>query len=362
MKRRAHQSEARTRVRSTKVPIMNCSLRGSASNMSEDNEQRTDLQALLEDKPEIEPTQFIDGDKLVILMVESGVPALTESAIAESSDYNLPSITGLNRAPACRIYSLLRTLKFLDEDRDQDGAASILSRTSEDLANEIQFQPPFMPPSSEIIASTVSGNTDMRNKPDQQGMYGRLESLQQRSRELLKAHPHLEPMRLRTAKEKLEISVVDGALRVQPTSEPCQPYLDVRDAPQVRLYMLDRSIQRLELKLYGQVSEIKVVKSSGKSKAQEKLARALAQVDCGNISVFIRRSRKMIFLSGPERHIIYGDLKIALTAQGTLREEEGSAPVDYAEMEFGVLPPDVRQVLNAFFAYLSTRLTKRVKG
>ena len=330
--------------------------------MSEDNEQRAGLQELLKDNPEIELTQFVDGDKLVTLLVESGVPTLTESAIAESSNCNLPSITELNGAPACRIYSLLRTLKFLDEGRNQEGAAAILSRTSEELGKEIQFQPPFMPPSSEIIASTVSGNTDMRNKPDQRGMYGRLESLQQRFRELLKAHPDLKPMRLRTAKEKLDISVVDGALCIQPTCEPCQPYLDVRDAPQVRLYMLDRSIRGLERKLYGQVSEIKVVKSSGKSKAQEKLARALAQVDCGNLSIFIRRSRKTLFLSGPERHIIYGDLRIALTAQGTLREEEGSAPVDFTEMEFGVLRPNVRQVLKAFFAYLSTRSGKRVKA
>ena len=119
--------------------------------MSEDIEQRADLQALLEDNPEIEPTQFIDGDKLVILMVESGVPILTESAIAESSDYNLPSITELNGAPSCHIYSLLRRLNFLDEDRNQEGAATILSKTSEEPGKEIQFQPPLMPPSSEII-------------------------------------------------------------------------------------------------------------------------------------------------------------------------------------------------------------------
>jgi hypothetical protein len=339
--------------------------------MSEDIDQRTNLQALLEDNPEIEPIQFIDGDKLVTLMVESGVPILTQSAIAESSDYNLPSITELNGAPVCRIYSLLRTLKFLDGDRNQEGAAAILSKTSdsssrehqsEELGKEIQFQPPFMPPSSERIASAVSGNTDMENRPDHQGMYGRLESLEQRFRELLKTHPHSEPMRLRTAKEKLEISVIDGTLRVQPTCEPCQPYLDVRDAPQVRLYMLDRTIQSLERKLYGQISEIKVLKSSGKSKAQEKLACALTQVDCGRLSILIRRSRKTLFLSGPERHIIYGDLKVALTAQDALREEEGSAPVDYAETEFGVLRPNVRQVLKAFFAYLSTRSGKRVKA
>lgn len=332
--------------------------------MSEDIEQRlkSELQTLLEENPELEPTQLIDGDNLIILAVENGIPRLTERPRPESSDYDIPCVTDLHGTPIYRIYNLLQTLKFLDEERNQTDAADILARTSEEAGTEIRIDPPCMPPMPEIITSIVSGNTDLQNKPSQHGMYRNLESLHHRFRELLKAQPNLEPLRLSTAKKNVEISVVDGDLRVQPTGEPCQPYLDVRDTPQVRLYTLDRSVRGLERKLYGHVSEIKVGKSSGKSKAEEKLVCSLAQVDCGNVSILIRRSRKTLFLSGSAKHIIYGDLKIVLTEEGTLRQEDGSEPVGYATMEYGALPPNVKQVLNALFAYLSTRSSKQAEA
>jgi len=279
----------------------------------------------------------------------------------ECTNYDLPSATDLRQTPTYRIYNLLQTLKFLDQERNQAGAADILVQTPEVVAEEIRFEPPSMPPAPEIIASIVSGNTDLQNRPVQHGMYRNLESLQQRFRQLLKAHPNLEPLRLSTAKENVEISAVHGDLCLHSTSEPCHRYIDVSDTPHVRLFMLDRSIRGLERKLYGQASDIKVVKSSGKSKAHDKLARSLEQVDCGNIAVLIRRSRKTLFLSGLEKHIIYGDLKIVLTEPGTLQEEDGSEPVGYSKMEYGSLPPNVRQVLNAFFAHLSTRTNKKAQ-
>jgi len=47
--------------------------------MSEDIERRlkSELQILLEENPQIAPTQLIDGEKLITTVVESGVPKLT---------------------------------------------------------------------------------------------------------------------------------------------------------------------------------------------------------------------------------------------------------------------------------------------
>jgi hypothetical protein len=50
-------------------------------------------------------------------------------------------------------------------------------------------------------------------------------------------------------------------------------------------------------------------------------------------------------------------LKVRATDQGDIAEEETQQePIGHTRMEYGALPPEVKQLLSAFFAYLSSKV------
>lgn len=328
--------------------------------MSGDIEQRlrAELQGLLDDHPQIEPTQFIEGDTLITLSVSDGIPQIARGDLPTVTHYDCPHVTELQGTPVYRIYHILQSLRCLDEERLQEGTAQILARTPIEEVEGIKMENPEMPSAREIVNSTVDGDADLRNKANAYGMHRNVEALQQRYRDMLAQNPELETLILQTAGGALEIRVTEKRLAFNPTPLPGQPYTEVHETPQVRIYLLHKIIEGLEAALYGEAGPIEVVRSVHRKKAEANLIRHLQQVRCGNLVVPIRRSRKNLYLSGPAREMTYLPLRVRITGQGLCADEQSqNEPTGHTRTEYGALPADLKQLLNAFFAYLSSRMS-----
>jgi hypothetical protein len=114
----------------------------------------------------------------------------------------------------------------------------------------------------------------------------------------------------------------------------------------------------LEAALCGEAGEIEVNRPVRRNRAQANLIRHLREVKCGNLVVLVRRSRRNLFVCGPAREILYLPTKFRVTDRGDLAEEETQQePTGHTRMEYGALPPEVKALLNAFFAYLSSKVS-----
>ena len=327
--------------------------------MSDDIEHRVreELQELLEENPHLSPTQFIDGDKLATVSVADGVPQITKSELPAATRYDCPHITELHGTPVYRIYNIMQSLQCLSEERQQEGAAQILTQTAVEEVAGVSMESPQLPPAPEVINSTVGGDVDLRSKPNAYGMFRNLETLEQRYQEMLAQHPELEPLILRTPKGSVEIRVAERRLAFSPTPLQGRPYAEVQQTLQVRIYVLHKTIQGLEAALYGEAGEIQVNRPVRRTRAKENLIHLLRQLKCGNLVVLVRRSRKNLFVCGPTHEILYLPLKVRATDQGDIAEEETQQePIGHTRMEYGALPPEVKQLLSAFFAYLSSKV------
>jgi hypothetical protein len=328
--------------------------------MSDDIEHRVreELQELLDAHPQIAPTQFIDGDKLATVSVAEGVPQITKSELPAATRYDCPHITELHGTPVHRIYNLMQSLQCLSEERQQEGAAQILTQTAVGEVDGVTIEPPQLPPAPEVINSTVGGDVDLRSKPNAGGLFRNLAALEQRYQEMLAQHPDLEPLILQTPKGPVEIRVAEKRLALSATPLPGRPYAEVQQTPQVRIYVLRKTIQGLESALCGEAGEIEVNRPVRRNRTQANLIHHLRQVKCGNLVVLVRRSRKNLFVCGPAREILYLPVKVRVTDQGNLAEEETQQePTGYTRKEYGALPPEVKALLNAFFAYLSSQVS-----
>ena len=328
--------------------------------MSDEIEHRVseELQQLLDENPQLAPTQFIDGDKLTTVAVCDGVPQIAKSEIPAAIRFDCPHITQLDGTPVCRIYNLMQSLQCLNEECQEEAAAQILSQAAVEEVDGVKMEAPQLPSSPEVINSTLSGETDLRTEPSAHGMFQNLQALQRRFHQMLAQHPELDPLALRTPKGSVELRVSGQRLSLNPTPLQGRPYAEVHQTPQVRLYLLHKTIQGLEAALCGMSGEIEVTRPGRRHRAAEKLAQHLEQLKCGNLVVPVRRSRKNLFVGGPAREIIYPPTKVRLTHQGGLAEEEAQQePLGHARVEYGALLPEVKALLSAFFAYLSSKVS-----
>jgi len=331
--------------------------------MSGDIEQRlgTELQGLLDDHPHLEPTQFIEGNKLVTVSVDDGIPQIAISLLPAARQYECPDVTELHGSPVYRIYNIMQSLQCLDEERLQQGAAHILARTPVEEVEEARMENPELPPALEVLNSTVDGTADLRTKSGDFGMFRRLETLQQKYQDTLAHHPDLETLILQTARGAVEIRVANKRLSAGSSPLQGRPYMEVHATPQVRIYLLHQTIQGLEAALYGEAKPVEVTRSIHRNKAEANFTRQLQQVQCDKLVVPIRRSRKNLYISGPAREMTYLPLRIRITEQGLCADEQDQIePSGHVRMEYGALPADLKQLLNAFFAYLSSRMSNGI--
>ena len=137
---------------------------------------------------------------------------------------------------------------------------------------------------------------------------------------------------LQTPKGPVEIRVTEKRLSLSPTPLPGRPYTEVQQTPQVRIYVLRKTIQGLEAALCGEAGAIEVDRPVHRNRAEANLIRHLQEVQCGNLVVLVRRSRKNLFVCGPAREILYLPAKVRVTDQGTLltKRPSKSPPVTRA--------------------------------
>lgn len=328
--------------------------------MTGDIEQRlrTELQRLLDENPNLDPTQFIFGNQIVTVAVTDGIPHLAKSTLCGVALHGCPRATELHGRPAYHIYNLMQSLQCLDEERLQQGAAHMLTLTPVEEAGQARLENPETPPSPEVLNSTLDDSADLRTRPGDNGMFRHLTLLQKKYEELLAQHPELESLVLQTPKGAVEIRVANHQLSVGPSPLQGQPYMEVHKTPQVRLYLLHKTIQGLEAALYGDAKPIEVTKSVRRNKAEENLVRHLEQARCENLVVPIRRSRKNLFISGPSREITYLPLRVRITdARLCVEEQVQDEPSGHVRIEYRALPAETKQLVNAFFAYLSSRMS-----
>ena len=190
--------------------------------MSGDIEQRlrTELQKLLDENPNLEPTQFIFGNQIVTVAVTDGIPQLAKSNVCGVALYGCPRVSDLHGLPAYHIYNLMQSLQCLDEERLQQGAAHILTLTPVEEAGQSRLENPEKPSSPEALNSILDNSTDLRTKSADNGMFHHLNLLQQKYQELLAQQPELESLILQTPKEAVEIRVTNRQLFVGPSLLP----------------------------------------------------------------------------------------------------------------------------------------------
>lgn len=328
--------------------------------MSGDIEQRlrTELQKLLDENPNLEPTQFIFGNQIVTVAVTDGIPHLAKSNVCGVALYGCPRITDLHGRPAYHIYNLMQSLQCLDEERLQQGAAHILTLTPVEETGQTRLDSPETPASEEVLNSTLDDSTDLHTRSGGNGMFHHLKLLQQKYQELLAQQPELESLILHTPKGAVEIRVTNQELSVSPSLLQGQPYVEVQKTPQVRIYLLHKTIKGLEAALYGNTKPIEVTRSVQRNKAEENLLRHLGQTQCENLVVPIRRSRKNLYISGKAREITYLPLRIRIADERLCADEQvQDEPAGHVRMEYRALPAETKQLVNAFFAYLSSRMS-----
>lgn len=325
--------------------------------MSDDIEQRlkTELQRLLDQNPDLEPVQFIESNQIVTVSVAEGIPHVAKTGLADTQ-YGCPQISELHGTPAYHIYNLMQTLQCLDEERLQEGAAHLLTLAPVEELDEAQLENAQAPSPLEVANSTLQGSTTLRTQPADNGMVRHLESLQKKLQETLAQQPELEALILRTSKGAVEIRVANQKLSLAPSALQGRPYMEVHETPQVRLYVLHNTIRGLETALYGESKPIEMKRSADRNKAEENLVRHLQSLQCSDLVVPIRRSRKNLFISGPAREITYLPLRVRLVDERLCVEEQAQdEPGGHMRMEYRALPTEIKQLANAFFAYLSSR-------
>jgi hypothetical protein len=315
--------------------------------MTDDIEQRLreELQCLLDEHPEMAPVQFRDAGDVVVISVTDGVPQVARAKSPPALQQGIPTLVGLQGQPAYHIYNLLQSLHCLDEEGLQEGTASLLASTALEEINEVRLGEPELPSASELLHS---------NSGESGGMAHHLKVLQERSQQLLAEFPERETVILRTARGAVEIGVQEGRLNTKPTSRPGRPYTDVQSTPQVRLYLMQQTIQGLQTALYGDSKPLQVVPPGSRNKVEENLLCQLQSIKSEAIGVPIRRSKKMLYVRAHE--IIYPPLRVRVADQKLCVDDFSQpAPMEYKETDYRDLSADLKQLLVAFFAYLSSR-------
>jgi hypothetical protein len=328
--------------------------------MSDDIEQRlrTELQRLFDQNPNLEPVQFIESNQIVTVSVADGIPQVARSDCTATTQYGCPQISELHGTPAYHIYNLMQTLQCLDEERLQQGAAHMLTLAPVEELEKAQLENPRAPSPIEIANSTLQGSASLRTQPADNGMVHHLELLQQKLQEALAQQPELEALILRTAKGAVEIRVANRKLCIAPSPLQGRPYMEVYETPQVRLYLLHNTIQGLETALYGGSNPIEVKRSAHRNKAEENLVRHFQNLQCDKLVVSIRRSRKSLFISGSARELTYLPLRVRIVGERLCVEEQvQNEPSGHVRIEYRALPAEIKQLANAFFAYLSSRMS-----
>jgi hypothetical protein len=320
---------------------------------------REELQALLDEIPQLEPTPMLDNGRMIILSIVDGIPQITCGPIPEF-DCDLPDVASKRGTPLFRIYHLLKDLaSFEEENQTLSAAAMQIQAVAPTPAEGLRIEPPTMPSIPEIVISSAGGNNGLRLQEDKNGMYRNLESLQAHLRDALAKNPELPPLVIKTAKENIEVGVTGGELAIRRSAGPGQPYTQIRNTPQARLLLIARTIQGLEEKLYGSTVSIKVAKAPVKLSASENLAQTLDEISCGNIAVQIRSRKRTLYLSGTDKVITYRGLQTTLEAGKLIDENVSEEPTGYTQVEYGALPRSAAAVLQAYWAYISPKSAKK---
>ena len=313
-----------------------------------------ELRALLDTNPNLEPTTMLDGHKIVTLTIVNGEPHIVESAMPPEFDYDIPNLLDLVGTPIHRLYYILRDKSTFYKTSSALSSASIQAQMPTIVIEEgIQIETPSHPTMPEILNSTIAGNTNLRTQEDQNGMYRNLERMQEQLQQIAVSNPNVSPVIIKTAKETVVVSVVNGEVNIQASVQAGLPFLNVRDTIPGKLLLLTRGIQGLEAKLYGQVAAITVPKSMPKVSASEKLISQLVGIDCGNLAIYIRSRKKTLFLSGSEQSIIYKGRKFAVENDMLIESRASEDPAGYTKIEYGALNLNIQSVLQAFWALLS---------
>jgi hypothetical protein len=318
-----------------------------------------DLQALLDQNPQMDPTPMLDDGRLVILSIIDGIPHVTNSP-APTFDCKLPDAGSQAGSAASRIYQLLKGLTMHEEETQvlSDAAMQIQTAPPPPIRG-IRIEPPTTPSTPEIVLSAASGNMSLQLQEDKNGMYRNLESLQASLREQLAKNSELSPIVIRTTRENFEVSAAGGQLHICPSEAEGQPYLAVRTTPQARLLQIARTIQGLEEKLYGSNVSIRVAKPPVKLTAAQNLAQMLDEIDGGNIAIYIRSRRTMLYLSSTDKMITYRGVQTSLERGQLVDENTTEEPSGYTKVEYGALPKPVTSVLQAYWAYISPKSAKQ---
>lgn len=313
-----------------------------------------ELQKLLDANPTLAAAQFTEDDRLVTVSVADGIPHITRGPRPATSSWCFPSATEIQGSTIYRLYYLMVDLRCLDEERLQEGAAHLLAHTPVEEVAAARMDNPERPTAAEILNTTLLDDAALNQTAP--GMFHHLATLQRRLADKLVKHPELETIRLRTASQTVEIRAANRCLSVRPTPLPGQPYVEVRETPQVRLYLLQQAIQDLETVLYGQPQSIEVNGPGFHREAELQLLQQLQQLQCDHLMVPIRRSRKTLYIAGAEHQLIYAPFRIRAGVRELHVDDQAQVePERYRRVEYRELSPVLQHLLQALFVYLSTR-------
>lgn len=324
--------------------------------MQDESKIRKELQELLEENPNLEPTQLVDGAQVVTLTIVEGVPHLATSPVPDAFSYELLDITEMHGTPIYRIYKILRELNVIDDDAAVSTIATVQTNNdAPEVSAEIRLSSPVKPNANAVVHSILNQNTSLKTKEDKFGMYRNLEGLQAQLKGFLKQTPELTGMTIATTNGSVEVSIVSGKAVLTPSSRKGKPYGEVKSLPHARLLVLVRSIAGLEKRLYGNAAVLEVTPPPVKISSEENLARLMTNVECGNLMVRIRSRKADLYLSGLEKFIIYRGLRYDLEDNQIVKSTAKSLPSAFVKIEYGALPQNAISVLTAFWAYISPK-------
>ena len=83
------------------------------------------------------------------MSVADGMPQIAQSELPAATRYDCPHVTELHGTPVYRIYNLMQSLQCLDEERQQEGAAQILTQTAVGEVEGVTMEPPQLPSARE---------------------------------------------------------------------------------------------------------------------------------------------------------------------------------------------------------------------
>ena len=324
--------------------------------MQDEPKLRKELQELLDENPNLEPTQLVDGAQVVTLTIVDGVPHLASSPVPDAFSYDLLDITEMHGTPIYRIYKILRELNIGDSETTVSTVATVqVNNELPEVSPEVKLSTPSKPNATAVVHSILSHNTNLKTKEDKFGMYRNLEGLQAQLKGFLKQTPELPAMIISTTSGSVEVAVVGGKASLTPTTRKGKPYGEVKSMPHARLLVLVRSIAGLENRLYGNAAVLEVTPPPVKISSEENLARFLTSVECGNLVVRIRSRKQDLYLSGLEKFIIYRGFRYDLEENQVVKTTAKSLPSGFVKIEYGALPQNAVSVLTAFWAYISPK-------